>query len=253
VQNNIIKWNHYKLCKRWRITVIDEAGQVRRKNRTLDPQKETTRCQRVSTQQIKHKTLLVGLIRCPLWRNLPILPFTPFLFWSLPVRWRLFQLSTAINHGQHVVCMPLGALTPFVHLLTSASEPHRPFPSGGSCQLLAHYDCTPAKDLTFNGGEFTPCLTFSHAIRVFSLCPYSFSQLFHDQTNQKKEEGYLATMRNNEKGLRKSFLFFFSRNGDSHPVFNETGTRRKWLFLKRRAFLLLLLLFTYRFASCPSC
>jgi hypothetical protein len=160
----MLKWNHYKLCKRWRITVIDEAGQVRRRNRTLDPQKETTRCQRVSTQQIKHKTLLVGLIRCPLWRNLPILPFTPFLFWSLPVRWRLFQLSTAINHGQHVVCMPLGALTPFVHLLTSASEPHR----------LAHYDCTPAKDLTFNGGEPTPCLTFSHAIRVLSIVSLNF-------------------------------------------------------------------------------
>ena len=80
----------------------------------------------------------------------------------------------------------------------------------GQCQLLAHYDCTPPKDLTFNGGEPTPCLTFSHATCVV----HSFSQLFHDQTNQKKEEGYLETMRNNEKGLRISFVFFFfSRNG----------------------------------------
>ena len=245
MQNKILKWNHLKLCKSWRITVIDETGQVRRRNRTLDPVK---RNDEVSTgQQIRYKTL-VRLIRCPLWRNLP---FTPFHFWSLPVRWRLFQLSTAINHGQHVVCPSVHLHLSFTCWLVRASRTG-PF-QVGQCQLLAHYDCTPPKDLTFNGGEFTPCLTFSHAIRVFSLCPYSFSQLFHDQTNQKKEEGYLATMRNNEKGLRKSFLFFFSRNGDSHPVFNETGTRRKWLFLKRRAFLLLLLLFTYRFASCPSC
>jgi hypothetical protein len=88
--------------------VINETGQVRRRNRTLDPKRND----KMSTgQQIRCKTL-VGSIRCPLWRNPPPLTFLELYLW-----WRLFQLSTAINHGQHVV--PLGALTPFVHLLAS--------------------------------------------------------------------------------------------------------------------------------------
>ena len=107
-----------KLCKRWR-DVIDEAGQVRRRNRTLDPKRNDE----VSTGQQIRRKMLVGSVRCPLWRNL-----SHFAFFGVYLWWRLFQLSTAINHGQHVV--PLGALTPFVHLL--ASEQHWPlrFPSG---------------------------------------------------------------------------------------------------------------------------
>ena len=64
---------------------------------------------------------------------------------------------------------------------------------------------------------------------VLSIVSLNF---FHDQTNQKK--GYLETMRNNEKGMRKVCFLFYE--ADSHPVFNETGTRRKWLFLKWRFF-----------------
>jgi hypothetical protein len=120
------------------------------------------------------------------------------------VRWRLFQLSTAINHGQHVVCMPLGALTPFVHLLTSASEPHR----------LAHYDCTPAKDLTFNGGEPTPCLTFSHAIRVLSIVSLNF---FMTKRTRRRRRATLQPCGITKKAWEKVFFSFFHETGTPTP------------------------------------
>ena len=159
-------------------------------------------------QQIRYKTL-VRLIRCPLWRNLP---FTPFHFWSLPVRWRLFQLSTAINHGQHVVCPSVHLHLSFTCWLVRASRTG-PF-QVGQCQLLAHYDCTPPKDLTFNGGEPTPCLTFSHAIRVLSIVSLNF---FMTKRTRRRRRATLQPCGITKKAWEKVFFSFFHETGTPTP------------------------------------
>lgn len=160
----ICKNEKKKLCKRWR-DVIDEAGQVRRKKieRSLDPQKKRREVSTGSADKMQN----VGRIRevssvtkFPLpTRALPKFGFSEFTCDDA-----LFQLSTAINHGQHVV--PVGALTPFVHLLASEQlELLRLLPkwvNASRWRIMTVHHLS-----RFTDANPPPCLTFSHA----TCCP----------------------------------------------------------------------------------
>lgn len=135
----------------------------RKSNARWTPKRNDARCQR--GQQIRCK-MLVGSVRCPLVTKFPLAAraLPKFGFSEFTCDDALFQLSTAINHGQHVV--PVGALTPFVHLLASEQL--------GLLRLLPKWvNASRWRIMTvhhlsrFTDANPPPCLTFSHA----TCCP----------------------------------------------------------------------------------
>lgn len=172
----------------------------RKSNARWTPKRNDARCQR--GQQIRCK-MLVGSVRCPLWRNspLPLEPSLSLAFRSLPV------MTPFFSYLQQLIMV--NTLCPSVHLhlsftcwLVSSSSSYVFYPSGSMpvAGALWLYTISHVSRMRTH-----PPVWLSLTLRVV----HSFSWLFHDQTNQK-EEGYLEIMRNNEKGMR-SFVFFFTK------------------------------------------
>ena len=86
-----------------------------------------------------------------------------------------------------------------------------------ACPVRAHKRISHVK-----GCEPTPLVLLWLSLTLYVSI---FSLTFRDQTSERKEEGP-ATLKS--CGIRQQL--FFARTPT--PVFNETGTRRKWLFLK---------------------